>query len=289
MPSLKDIRTRIKSVTSTQKITRAMKMVAAARLRRAQESVEALRPYAYRLRETLWEISNETGESENPLLIAREEKRTRLLLMTSDRGLCGGFNTNVNRATENFLREHGATHEKIELGIVGRKGNDYFKRRDVPIAATYSDVLNKPTMEKSRVVAEDTIQAFLSGEVDSVYIVYNEFKNAVTQEIRVERLLPVVAEEVADTSEPGVDFVYEPGKEELLDTIAPLHVAVQIHRAILESTASEMGARMTAMDGATKNAGELNDRLKLLYNRARQASITKELMEIVSGSEALKG
>jgi len=289
MPSLKDIRTRIKSVTSTQKISRAMKMVAAARLRRAQESVEALRPYAYRLRETLWEISNETGESENPLLIAREEKRTRLLLMTSDRGLCGGFNTNVNRATENFLREHGATHEKIELGIVGRKGNDYFKRRDVPIAATYSDVLNKPTMEKSRVVAEDTIQAFLSGEVDSVYIVYNEFKNAVTQEIRVERLLPVVAEEVADTSEPGVDFVYEPGKEELLDTIAPLHVAVQIHRAILESTASEMGARMTAMDGATKNAGELNDRLKLLYNRARQASITKELMEIVSGSEALKG
>ena len=289
MPSLKDIRTRIKSVTSTQKITRAMKMVAAARLRRAQESVEALRPYAYRLRETLWEISNETGDSENPLLIAREEKRTRLLLMTSDRGLCGGFNTNVNRATENFLREHTGTHEKIELGIVGRKGNDYFKRRDVPIASTYSDVLNKPTMEKSRAIAEDTIQAFLSGEVDSVYIVYNEFKNAVTQEIRVERLLPVVAEEVADTSEPGVDFVYEPGKEDLLDTIAPLHVAVQIHRAILESIASEMGARMTAMDGATKNAGELNDRLKLLYNRARQASITKELMEIVSGSEALKG
>jgi F-type H+-transporting ATPase subunit gamma len=289
MPSLKDIRTRIKSVTSTQKITRAMKMVAAARLRRAQESVESLRPYAYRLRETLWEISNEGGESENPLLVPREEKRTRLLLMTSDRGLCGGFNTNVNRATENFLKVHGETHERLELAIVGRKGQDYFKRRDVAIAATYSDVLAKPSMEKSRSIAEDTIRAYLAEEIDAVYIVYNEFKNAVAQEIRVERLLPVIAEEVADTSEPGIEFVYEPGKKELQDTIAPLHVAVQIHRTILESIASEMGARMTAMDGATKNAGELNDRLKLLYNRARQASITKELMEIVSGSEALKG
>ena len=289
MPSLKDIRTRIKSVTSTQKITRAMKMVAAARLRRAQEGVESLRPYAYRLRETLWEISNEGGGSENPLLMPREQKRTRLLLMTSDRGLCGGFNTNVNRATENFMRAHAETHEKIDLAIVGRKGNDYFKRRDVEIAKSYSDILAKPTMEKSRAIAEETIQAYLSEEIDAVYIVYNEFKNAVTQEIRVERLLPVVAEEVADTSEPGVEFVYEPGKQELQDTIAPLHIAVQIHRTILESIASEMGARMTAMDGATKNAGELNDRLKLLYNRARQASITKELMEIVGGSEALKG
>ena len=289
MPSLKDIRTRIKSVTSTQKITRAMKMVAAARLRRAQESVESLRPYAYRLRETLWEISNEGGGSENPLLTPREQKRTRLLLMTSDRGLCGGFNTNVNRATENFLKEHAETHEKIDLAIVGRKGNDYFKRRDVEIARTYDDILGKPTMDKSRAIAEETTQAYLDGEIDAVYIVYNEFKNAVTQEIRMERLLPVVPEEVADTSEPGVEFVYEPGKQELQDTLAPLHIAVQIHRTILESIASEMGARMTAMDGATKNAGELNDRLKLLYNRARQASITKELMEIVGGSEALKG
>ena len=183
-----------------------------------------------------------------------------------------------------------AAVETVSLGVWVNVGTRHETAEVNGIAHMLEHMAFKGTRQRSaRAIAEETIQAYLSGEIDAVYIVYNEFKNAVTQEIRVERLLPVVAEEVADTSEPGVEFVYEPGKQELQDTIAPLHIAVQIHRTILESIASEMGARMTAMDGATKNAGELNDRLKLLYNRARQASITKELMEIVGGSEALKG
>jgi len=289
MPSLKDIRTRIKSVKNTQKITRAMKLVAAAKLRRAQDNIFALRPYAYRLRETIWEVSRLTDTTDHPLLQDRDVKRVRLIVLTSDRGLCGGFNMNINRATEAFMKENDSQHEHTELAVVGKKGADYFGNRDVEIVTLYNDVLTSPSMERATEIGSEAMAAFQDDELDAVYVVYNEFKNAVTQDVVVEQLLPVVPEETADTSIQGVEFTYEPTKTEVLDSVVPLHINVQIYRAILESLASEMGARMTAMDSATNNAGELIDKLTLQFNRARQAAITKELMEIVGGAEALKG
>jgi len=289
MPSLKDIRTRIKSVTNTQKITRAMKLVAAAKLRRAQENIFSLRPYAYRLRETIWEVSRLTDTSDHPLLQEKDVKRVRLIVLTSDRGLCGGFNMNINRTTEAFVNEHKNHHEHTELAVVGKKGADYFGNREIEVATFYSDVLTSPSMARASEIGSEAMAAFQDDELDAVFVVYNEFKNAVTQDVVVEQLLPVVPEETEDTSIQGVEFTYEPTKTEVLDSVIPLHINVQIYRAILESLASEMGARMTAMDSATNNAGELIDKLTLQFNRARQAAITKELMEIVGGAEALKG
>lgn len=288
MASLKDIRTRIKAVKSTQKITRAMKMVAAARLRRAQESIEALRPYAYRLRETVWEASQEEGAESHPLLARRPPKRVQLLLFTSDRGLCGGFNTSINRATEAYIRTHGSEHDHIGLAIIGRKGKEYFGRRPYPVDQIHQDVFAHITMSRAQTIGDQIVDDFVDHGLDAVYMVYNEFKNAITQEVRVEQLLPVVPQETADTSDQGVEFTYEPSKAAVLDAVLPLHLNVQIYRAILESVASEMGARMTAMESATNNAGDLIDRLTLQFNRARQAAITTELMEITAGSEALK-
>jgi F-type H+-transporting ATPase subunit gamma len=288
MPSLKNIRTRIKAVKSTQKITRAMKMVAAARLRRAQDAIETLRPYAYRLRETVWELSRASEASDHPLLAQREPKRVQLLVLTSDRGLCGGFNTSINRATETYIREHKLDHEHMGLALIGRKGRDYFGRRPYPIDHVHRDVFTQSSMLRAQQIGEQVVADFVDQGLDAVYLVYNEFKNAISQEVRVEQLLPVIPEETADTSEAGVEFVYEPSKRAVLDSVLPLHINVQIYRAVLESVASEMGARMTAMDAATKNAGELVGRLTLEYNRARQAAITKELMEIVAGAEALR-
>ena len=289
MPSLKDIRTRIKAVKSTQKITRAMKMVAAAKLRRAQSAAEGIRPYANRLKETIWEVSQLTDVSEHPLLEEREQENVMVLVLTSDRGLCGGFNSSIIRTTESFVQENGDRFAEIGLGIIGRKGNEHFGKRDYTVLKSYNDVLTNPSMERARQIGNELVALYTGSEMDAIYVVYNEFKNAATQEVVVERLLPVQPEETADTSEAGLDFVYEPSQEEVLEEVIPLHVSVEIYRAILESLASEMGARMTAMDSATKNAGDLIDRLTLQFNRARQAAITKELMEIVSGAEALKG
>ena len=282
MPSLKDIRTRIKAVKSTQKITRAMKMVAAAKLRRAQSAAEGIRPYADRLKETIWEVSQLTDVSEHPLLEEREQENVMVLVLTSDRGLCGGFASSIIRTTESFVQENGDRFAEIGLGI-GRKGNEHFGKRDYTVLKSYNDVLTNPSMERARQIGNELVALYTGSEMDAIYVVYNEFKNAATQEVVVERLLPVQPEETADTSEAGLDFVYEPSQEEVLEEVIPLHVSVEIYRAILESLASEMGARMTAMDSATKNAGDLIDRLTLQFNRARQAAITKELMEIVSG------
>ena len=286
MANLKDIRKRIGSVKNTQQITKAMKMVAAARLRKAQEGIETMRPYAYRLRDVIGQLAARADFSDHPLLEQREPKNIHLLILTSDRGLCGGFNANINRTAERYIRDNEFGHESMVLDVVGRKGNEYFKRRPTEIANFFSDILADPSIEAASEVAEQVVADFVDGQLDAVYVVYNEFKSAITQEVVVEQLLPVVPVEV-ESSDSLTDFIYEPSKEELMNAVLPRHLTVQIYRMLLESVASEMGARMSAMDSATKNAGELIDKLTLQYNRARQANITRELMEIISGAEAI--
>ena len=286
MPSLKDIRKRIGSVKNTQQITRAMKMVAAARLRKAQEGIETLRPYSYRLRDVIAELAYRSDFSDHPLLEQREPKNIELLVLTSDRGLCGGFNANINRTTSRYIAENEKGHERIVLDIVGRKGNEYFKRRETPIKNYFDDVVANVNLQTASTIAEKVMGDFLEGDLDAVYVVYNEFKSAITQEIVVEQLLPIVPATYDDNAN-ATDFIYEPSKEAVMDAVLPRHLTVQIYRMLLESLASEMGARMSAMDSATSNAGELIDRLTLQYNRARQANITAELMEIISGAEAI--
>ena len=286
MPSLKDIRKRIGSVKNTQQITKAMKMVAAARLRKAQESIETMRPYSYRLKDIIAQLAARADAADHPLLAQREPERVRILVMTSDRGLCGGFNANINRTTERYLKENKRGHQEIVLDLIGRKGNDYFKRRDVTVGRYFDDVLANVGLEKASEIAEKAISDFVEGDLDAVYVIYNEFKSAISQEVVVEQLLPVVPAEASEDGHLG-EFIYEPSKEALLDAVIPRDITVQIYRMLLESVASEMGARMSAMDNATKNAGELIDKLTLQYNRARQANITSELMEIISGAEAI--
>jgi len=286
MANLKAIRTRIGTVKNTQQITKAMKMVAAARLRKAQQSIERMRPYAYRTRDIIAQLAARADVSDHPLLAQRPPKRVALLIFTSDRGLCGGFNANINRTAERYIAANEAGHEQIAMDVVGRKGWEYFKRRDVEMNTYFEDVLQDVTQERASEIAEHATIRFKEHDLDAVYVVYNEFKSAITQEVVVEQLLPIVPAEF-DEGSYRPDFIYEPSQREILDAVLPGHLTVQIYRILLESVASEMGARMSAMDSATKNAGELIDRLTLSYNRARQAAITTELIEIISGAEAL--
>jgi len=290
MPSLKAIRKRIASVKNTRKITAAMKLVAGARLRRAQEAIWAARPYAQRMQEVIAELAARAGEEAHPLLALRDEKRIGLVVLTSDRGLCGGFNSNIARRTERFLVDNRDKFSDVTLHVVGRKGRDYFRRRYAArIKHEWSAAAaSEPALALAREVAHVATEAFLGKDVDGIYLVYNEFKSAISQRVTVEPLLPVVPMKL-DEAHGRNDFKYEPSRNELLSVIVPLHVEVQIYRAVLESIASEFGARMSAMDSATRNAGEMISRLTLDFNRARQAAITKELMEIVGGAEALKG
>jgi len=287
MSKLKLIRKRIGSVRSTQKITKAMKMVAASRLRKAQVAIETLRPYAYRTRDVISQLAARADFTDHPLLAQREPKKVELLILTSDRGLCGGFNSNINRTADRYIKANALGHETIELDIVGRKGVEYFKRRDVQINMVFKDILVDPNQDKASEIAEHAIRSFTDNGLDALFVVYNEFKSAMTQKVVIEQLLPIVPAPVEETSSALTDFIYEPGKREILDSVIPGHVTVQILRMLLESVASEMGSRMSAMDSATKNAGELIGKLTLQYNRARQAAITKELIEIISGMEAL--
>ncbi len=295
MPSLKDIRRRIRSVSNTRQITKAMKMIAAARLRKAQAAIEARRPYAKRIADVITSLAGRTEREDHPLLARREPKKVLIIVLTSDRGMCGGFNANICRETERYVRSHVGVHESIELAIIGKKGQDYFGRRpQYKVHKNYRGVFEKIGYEKASEIGEELQAAYVGEGLDAIYMVYNEFKSAITQKVVVERLLPVEPEGTEGGSAPaeaGVaqDFEYEPSKHDVLDEVLPLYVNNQIYRAILESIASEMGARMTAMDAATRNASELLTRLTLQYNRARQAAITKELMEIVGGAEALKG
>jgi F-type H+-transporting ATPase subunit gamma len=290
VPSLRDIRNRIGSVKSTRQITKAMKMVAAAKLRRAQDAILRARPYAQLIEQTLSRVAARAAADEaqaHPLLAPRPLRRAGLVVITSDRGLAGGFNSNICRFAQRFLTENSDRFEQILLATIGRKGRDYFRARKVEVRKDYTGVHADLKYAKAEEIAREYTERYLAGEVDAVFLAYNEFKSAISQKPVVFQLLPVVPPADA-ASAPAVDFKYEPSREVLLETLLPRHLATQVWRALLESAASEHGARMSAMESATKNAEEMIGMLTLQYNRARQAYVTKELMEIVSGAEALK-
>jgi F-type H+-transporting ATPase subunit gamma len=288
MATLKAIRKRISSVRNTQQITKAMKMVSAAKLRRAQDAAVAARPYAEKMTELLKNVAARVSREAHPLLKAREEKKIHLVLFTSDRGLCGGYNANLIRAAEAFIRKNRGDKE-IELTLAGRKGSDHFRRRRANIADRYIGILATPAEELGAEIAQKIIARFLNGETDAVYILYSRFRSALSQVPTLEKLLPVALTEGSETeAQQMTEYLYEPGVEQLLASLLPRITEVAAQRALLESTASEHGARMTAMDSATSNAAKMIGSLTLQMNRARQASITRELMEIVGTAEALK-
>jgi F-type H+-transporting ATPase subunit gamma len=291
MPSLRDIRKRIGAVKNTQQITKAMKMVAAAKFRKAQESVLQARPFSRELRNTLGRLANIHEEVKaHPLIERREEVvREDLFVLTSDRGLCGSFNSNVLRAVEHHLLDHQDRKDDLHLSTIGEKGFRYFKKQKATIRQNVEDLLNKPVYSRAVDLAEDLAERYTNREVDRVTLVFNEFRSAVQQKVRFRTLLPLETPEAASDQRDFIDYIYEPDKAQLLDLIVRRYLANQLFMVILESVASEHGARMTAMEAATENAGEMIQQLTMDYNKARQASITKELMEIVGGAEALKG
>jgi F-type H+-transporting ATPase subunit gamma len=289
MANLKAIRKRIASVKSTQKITRAMKLVAAARLRKAQQAILELRPYALKTLEVLSAVAARAGEDEeqHPLLARREPKSVMLVVLTSDRGLAGAFNSNINKAAFQRWKELEREGSTVRFAVVGRKGRDYLRRRGADIRHDFTGVFEGLTSERAGEIGRYVVSEYTAHDLDACYVVYNEFKSAISQRVVVEPLVPITPMEL--DAGANVDFLYEPSKKELLDTLLPMYVQGEIYRALLESVASEHGARMTAMDAATSNASDMIGRLTLTFNRARQAAITKELMEIIGGAEALKG
>lgn len=289
MANLRAIRKRVSSVKSTQQITRAMKMVSAAKLRRAQDAINAARPYARKMREVVTAVAGRAGSDAHPLLTAREGKKLALLVVTSDRGLCGSFNSGLTRAVYRFLNEHRDEYEEMTVFVVGRKGRDFFRRREIPIRKEYLGVLGAVSRQHAETVAGDLAGGFLDGEFDEVQIAFNEFRSAISQNVRFEQMFPIALESSGKTAGDEVDYLYEPSREEILATLLPKYVQTTILRVLLESVAGEHGARMTAMDAATSNSADMIARLTLQMNRARQATITTELTEIVSGAEALKG
>ncbi len=291
MANLKDIRKRISSVKSTQKITRAMKLVAAARLRKAQQAILELRPYAVKTMEVLSDVAARVPEDEavHPLLERREIKDVMLVVLTSDRGLAGAFNSNINKAAFRRWKELEAEGKNVSFSVIGRKGRDYLRRRGAKIVHDFTGVFEEPTVEKCGEIGRAIVSAYEDPEqaLDAVYLVYNEFKSAISQEVVMEPLVPITPREIPD--EHAGDFIYEPDRTALLDRLLPMYIELEIYRAVLESVASEHGARMTAMEAATNNASDMIGKLTLQFNRARQAAITTELMEIIGGAEALKG
>lgn len=292
MPTLRQIKRRLQAVKNTQKITRAMKLVAAAKLRRAQENMLKALPYAARIRDVIFDLAEHTEREAHPLLEVRPEKKALLVVITSDRGLCGAFNSNIVKRAEKYIKNNEGGQEEIILALIGKKGRDYFRRRTYPIKKEFMEVLTDPRMERVAEIGREIVAEFIDGGLDACYLVYNEFKSAIAQRVVVERLLPIVPEHDEfigrTTDRDTAEFRYEPSKRAVLDVILPLYVNVRLYFAVLESLAAEMGARMTAMEAATKNAQELTAKLTLIYNKARQASITKEMLEIVGGAEALK-
>jgi F-type H+-transporting ATPase subunit gamma len=281
MPALVDIRRRIRSVKNTQQITKAMKMVSAAKLRRAQDAMFAARPYARKMMEVLSNMAARAEETAHPLLEQREGDHILLVLVTADKGLCGGFNANLIRTAVRFLSDKRP--EAVELELLGRKGRDFFRRRHYKVRSEQVGLFQALQYGTAQAIAADLIKAFTAHEVDQVYLVYNEFKSVIQQRVVVERLLPIERRAV-DPQAPGMDYLYEPGPAKIFAEMLPKHVEVQVWRALLESSAAEHGARMAAMDAATRNAGEMIDRLTLYMNKVRQAAITKEIIEVVSGA-----
>ncbi|MEZ4460571.1 MAG: ATP synthase F1 subunit gamma [bacterium] len=293
MPNLKDIRTRIASVKNTQKITSAMKMVSAAKLRRAQERAEQARPYALKMDLVISSVAGRVQDATHPLLQVNElPSKALVIVVTSNRGLCAGFNANVFRTLARFLREQAAAGVEVHLATVGRKGDVFYRTRDTKVARNYTDVIGNISYAKAKKIAQDAIENFVAGEYDRVYIIYNEFVSAIAYNTNIHQLLPLSLDDLA--AAPAADlaaseYIFEPDEDSLLERLLPANIEVQVLRALLEAEASEHAARMSAMDSATTNAKEMISALTLQYNRARQAYITKELVEIVSGAEALKG
>jgi F-type H+-transporting ATPase subunit gamma len=296
MANLRSIRKRIGSVKSTQQITKAMKMVSAAKLRRAQEAITAARPYAGKLRDVVQALAARAGADAHPLLQVREGKKLAILLVTTDRGLCGSFNAALLRTVHRFIRENRDAYESISLYVVGRKGRDFFRRREAElIHKEYLNVVSHISYAIAEKISGELIADFLAGEFDEAVIFFNEFRSALSQIPRREKLFPVTLEEgegekdAAPGGEADIDYLYEPSRKEILAILLPKYAEMTVFRVLLESVAGEHGARMTAMDSATTNAKEMISSLTLQMNRARQATITKELSEIVSGAESLKG
>jgi F-type H+-transporting ATPase subunit gamma len=286
MANLKAIKKRIVSVKNTRQITKAMKMVSAAKLRRAQENVVAARPYAKMLGEVLGRLSANPDAEASPLQIKREVKNALLIVVTSDRGLCGGFNANLCKAADRFVKENKDKYPNMSIMTVGRKGFEFLKNRQ-KIYKNQTGVFAHLSYQTAALLAEEVIQGFIAEEYDEVLLIYNAFRSVMSQDITLEQLLPVAPAAAAETTELPPVYIYEPGKEALLADLLPKNVEVQIFKALLESNAAEHGARMTAMDSASKNADEMIGKLTLQYNRARQAAITTELIEIISGAESL--
>ena len=291
MATLKEIRKRVSSVQNIQQITKAMKMVSAARLRRAQESALAARPYAEKLEAVLQNLASQGDELEHPFLTERAERNITLIVITSDRGLCGGFNSSLIREAESFRRKH--TDQKVNLILVGRRGYDYFKRRDVTIAEEHVNLYGRLSSDLAHDIGRRVGAQFIAGETDSFYVLYAKFRSALVQIPTIDKILPIAStRQTQETEETegraSLDYLYEPTPETLLASLLERYIDMLIYRAMLESVASEHGARMTAMDNATSNAVDMIDRLTLAMNRARQAGITRELLEIVATGESLR-
>jgi len=283
MPNLLDIRRRIRSVKNTQQLTKAMKTVAAAKLRRAQERVFSARPYAGQLRNVLGNLTVRIENIAHPLLEIRPEERILLVIVTADRGLCGAFNSNIMRVAQSFMREHSS--QALSLAMVGRKGRDFFRRRGFPIRSEFVNIFSRLDYGHAKDISEAVVRAYSNAEVDAAYVVYNEFKSVIQQRVIVEKLLPLSRSELRET-EPQRDYIFEQPPQEIFNRLLPRYVEIQIYRALLESAASEHGARMASMDTASRNAGEMIDMLTLNMNRIRQAAITREIIEVVSGAGA---
>jgi F-type H+-transporting ATPase subunit gamma len=284
MANLLDIRRRIRSVKNTQQITRAMKTVSAAKLRRAQERVLAARPYADELKAILTKLAARVTDLRHPLLELRPEKHILLVVITADRGLCGGFNTNIEREAQSFMKTHG--DQDVRLMTVGRKGRDYFRLRGATIIEEHVGIFSQLDFGHARAVGERIIELYSEAEIDSVYLAYNEFKSVIQQRLVVESLLPLGSSTFQSEETDGSEYIYEQPPEKIFAALLPQFIDIQVHRALLESAASEHGARMAAMETAARNAGEMIETLTLNMNRIRQAAITREIIEVVSGASA---
>ncbi len=290
MPTLRDIKRRIKAVQSTSKITKAMKMVAASKFRKAQQRMMEMRPYADRMNSILSDLAPSAGSDIHPLLAVRPRKTVEVVVITSDRGLCGAFNTNIIKAATRYVDNLKKEGFEISISTVGRKARDFFKRRNIAMRKSWTGISGRVGYSNAQEIATEIIESYTNETVDEVILIYNEFKSAIAQKVVVARLLPLAAIEGKEEAAAAVDnFIYEPSKEDIFSRLLPKNVEIQVFRALLESQASEEAARMAAMENATKAANDMIDSLTLQFNKARQASITKELMDIVGGVEALKG
>ena len=285
MANVRDIRRRIRSVRSTQQVTKAMKMVSAAKLRRSQERIMATRPYANQMLAVLNSLATRANPDTHPLLAVRGTEKVELLIVTADKGLCGGFNTNIIKKATAFIEEN--KERVLTTHLVGRKGRDYFKKRGYTVTGEYVDLFRTLSYDDAAGIARNVMDRYIEKDLDAVYLIYNEFKSVIQQRVVVERLLPIQRLELpADTAVQ--DYIYEPSAQALFDALLPRHVEFQVLRALYESVAAEFGARMSAMDAATRNADEMINSLTLYMNRVRQASITREIIEVVSGASALE-